>query len=60
MTEADREAELQAQVSDLQNRLRALRDAGVISMGLALAFGGFCGLLLGIAGMSLWQRSRAK
>jgi hypothetical protein len=60
MTEADREAELQAQISDLQNRLGALRDAGVISMGLALAFGGFCGLLLGIAGMSLWQRSRAK
>jgi predicted CXXCH cytochrome family protein len=60
MTEADREAELQAQISALQNRLKTLRDAGVISMGLALGLGGFCGLLLGIAAMSLWHRSRAK
>jgi len=60
MTEADRSAELGEQVSNLQKRLTALRDSAVISMGLALAFGGFCGLLLGIAGMSLWQRSRAK
>ena len=60
MTEADRGAELEKQVSNLQKRLTALRDSAVISMGLALAFGGFCGLLLGIAGMSLWQRSRAK
>jgi hypothetical protein len=60
MTEADRSAELEKQVSNLQKRLTALRDSAVISMGLALAFGGFCGLILGIAGMSLWQRSRAK
>jgi hypothetical protein len=55
-----RETELQGRISELQNRLNALRDAAVISMGLALGFGGFGGLLLGIAGMSLWQRSRGK
>jgi hypothetical protein len=60
MTDADRGAELEKQISNLQKRLTALRDSAVISMGLALAFGGFCGLLFGIAGMSLWQRSRAK
>jgi len=55
-----REAELEAQVSTLQGRLNALRDTAIVSMGLSLGFGGFIGLLLGIAGMSLWQRSRAK
>jgi hypothetical protein len=57
---ATREAELEAQLSALQSRLNALRDAAVVSMGLSLGFGGFVGLLLGIAGMSLWQRSRTK
>lgn len=59
-TPAAREAELEAQVSNLQERLTALRDAAIISMGLSLGFGGFVGLLLGVAGMSLWHRSRAK
>jgi hypothetical protein len=57
---AARETELAAQISTLQGRLNALRDTAIISMGLSLGFGGFAGLLLGIAGMSLWQRSRAK
>ena len=57
-SDAAREAELQGRIGELQGRLNALRDAAVVSMGLALSFGGFGGLLLGIAGMSLWQRSR--
>ena len=57
---AARETELEAQISTLQGRLNALRDSAIISMGLSLGFGGFAGLLLGIAGMSLWHRSRAK
>jgi hypothetical protein len=60
MTEAACRAELEDRISGLQNRLNALRDTAVVSMGLALAFGGFCGLLLGVAGMTLWQRSRAR
>ncbi|MEJ5200014.1 MAG: multiheme c-type cytochrome [Anaerolineae bacterium] len=59
-TNTAREAELEAQITELQGRLTALRDAAVISMGLSLGFGGFVGLLLGIAGMSLWHRSRSK
>lgn len=59
-TTAARETELEAQISALQGRLNALRDSAIISMGLSLGFGGFAGLLLGIAGMSLWHRSRAK
>jgi hypothetical protein len=55
-----RTRELEGQVSDLQGRLNALRDTAVISMGLALGSGGFAGLLLGIAGMSLLRRSRTK
>ncbi len=55
-----REAELEAEISALQGRLNALRDAAVISMGLALGFGGFVGLVVGVAGMSLWQRSRTR
>ncbi len=54
------ETELEAQISALQSRLTALRDTAIVSMGLSLGFGGFVGLLLGIAGMSLWQRSRVK
>ncbi len=56
---AAREAELEAQVTELQGRLTALRDAAVVSIGLSLGFGGFIGLLLGIAGMSLWSRRRS-
>jgi hypothetical protein len=55
-----REMELEAQISTLQGRLNALRDTAIISMGLSLGFGGFVGLLLGIAGMSLWHRRRVK
>ncbi len=59
-TDAVRTGELEGRISDLQGRLNALRDTAVVSMGLALGFGGFAGLLLGIAAMSLWRRSRAK
>lgn len=57
---APREAELEAQINSLQSRLTTLRDAAIISMGLSLGVGGFVGLLLGVVGMSLWHRSRAK
>lgn len=57
---AAREAELEAEINSLQSRLTALRDVAIISMGLSLGLGGFVGLLLGIAGMSLWYRSRTK
>ncbi len=59
-TNAAREAELEAEINALQGRLNALRDAAVISMGLALGFGGFVGLVAGVVGMSLWHRSRTK
>lgn len=56
---AAREAELEAQVTELQGRLTTLRDAAVVSIGFSLGFSGFIGLLLGIAGMSLWSRRRS-
>jgi hypothetical protein len=58
--DAARVKELEAEATDLERRLTALRDTAVISMGIALGFGGFVGLMLGIAGMSLWHRSQTK
>jgi len=55
-----RETELEQQVTDMQTRLNSLRNIGVVSMGLALALGGFLGLLIGVGGMALWHRSRAQ
>jgi len=51
-------AEARVQISDLQQRVSSLRDTAVISIGLAFGVGGFMGLLVGIAGMALWKRTR--
>jgi hypothetical protein len=51
-------AEARVQISDLQQRVTSLRDTAVISIGLAFGVGGFMGLLVGIAGMALWKRTR--
>ena len=42
--------ELESEVTDLEACVNSVRNLAVIGMGLALAFGGFCGLLLGIVG----------
>jgi hypothetical protein len=47
---------LERQVSDLQQQVAMVRNFGTIGSGLALGGGGFLGLVLGIAGMSLWRR----
>jgi len=52
--------ELETQVSDAQKRLDSLRNIGVIGMGLALGVGGVFGLIIGVAGMSMWLSRKAK
>lgn len=50
-----RVTELETKNSEAQKRLESLRSISVISMGLALGAGGFFGLVVGVAGMSLWR-----
>jgi len=47
---------LQQQLTALQQRLAAVRNVGVAASGFAFGFGGFAGLVLGIIGMTLWQK----
>jgi hypothetical protein len=47
---------LEEEIARLKSRLDTVRNMGLATAGLALGFGGFVGLLMGIIGMSLWQR----
>ena len=50
---------LEAENVDLGKRLASLRNVAVVSMGMALAVGGFLGVIGGIAGMVVWSRHNA-
>lgn len=65
--EADQAALTSARVKELETELTAagkrvdsLRNIAVIGLGLALGAGGFLGLLVGVAGMSLWRSKSSR
>lgn len=47
--------ELETELNAAEKRLDSLRSVAVVGLGLALGVGGFLGLIVGVAGMSLWR-----